>query len=174
MIRNDNSLNVSLLNIESFFNKAEIRKYLLQAWAIETIHTKYRYFVETLNNGNRIYLERPGRLNKGCDFVIYLENIYVYNNGNDKPPSHKYIFNDLIQKKQNLTRLEWNGLLEAIDIIFNCGKYDDTIVKTRNLPIIGLDYDSLLKLLRWFFIEQDLTYWSGMGRKMLFRDINNV
>jgi hypothetical protein len=46
-----------------------------------------------VTDGNRIYLERPGRLNEGCDFVVYIENIYLWNNGNDRPPSHMFILN---------------------------------------------------------------------------------
>ncbi len=174
MIRNDNSINVNLLLSMECNSKANIRAFLLSVWANENIHTKYRYFVEQLNDGSRIYLERPGRLNKGCDFVIYIENYYLWNNGNDKPPSHDFILNDLILKKSSFNILEWNNLLLAINMIFNCESYISTINLTNNLPIIGLNYELLLKLIRWFFIEQDLTYWSGEGRNMLWRAINNV
>lgn len=174
MIRNDNSQEINLLNIESYTSRANIREFLLQTWANETISTKYRYFVETLNNGERIYLERPGRLNKGCDFVIYLENQYTWKNGNDKPPAHNFIFNDLTLKKQNLNLQEWDSLLLSVEVIFNSGCYNSALIHTNNLPKIGLDYEVILKLLRWFFIEQDLTYWSGMGREMLYQGVKSV
>ncbi|WP_198305443.1 hypothetical protein [Arcobacter vandammei] len=174
MIRNDNSLDVNLYNIENYTTRSSIRQFLLQIWSSEKIATKYRYFVETLNNGDRIYLERPGRLNKGCDFVIYIENQFLWGNGNDRPPAHEFIFNDLISKKQSLSIQEWNNLLNAIEVIFNCKNYNNSLLYTSNLPIVGLEYELLLKLLRWFFIEQDLTYWSGAGREMLYQGILNV
>jgi len=174
MIRNDNSQNINLLTIESYATRSAIRQFLLLTWSHETINTKYRYFVETLNNGDRIYLERPGRLNKGCDFVIYIENQYLWNNGNDKPPSHDFIFNDLNLKKQSLNIQQWNDLLVAIEIIYNCGNYNSVLIYTNNLPNIGLNYEVLLKLMRWLFIEQDITYWSGSGREMLYQGVLNV
>lgn len=174
MIRNDNSQNVNLANIENYTTRSTTRQFLLQIWSSEMIATKYRYFVETLNNGNRIYLERPGRLNKGCDFVIYIENQFLWGNGNDRPPAHEFIFGDLISKKQTLNTQEWNSLLRAIEVIFNCGNYNNSLPYTFNLPNIGLEYELLLKLIRWFFIEQDLTYWSGTGREMLYQGILNV
>lgn len=35
--------------------------------------SKYTYYVETLADGNRVYLTRPAFLNKGFDFVIRVE-----------------------------------------------------------------------------------------------------
>jgi len=174
MIRNDDSQNVNLGNIENYITRSNIRQFLLQIWSSEIIATKYRYFVEILNNGNRIYLERPGRLNKGCDFVIYIENQFLWGNGNDRPPAHDFIFSDLNFKKQTLNSQEWSNLIRAIEVIFNCRSYNDTLLYTSNLPNVGLEYELLLKLLRWFFIEQDLTYWSGTGREMLYQGILNV
>ncbi len=176
MIRSDNSINIDLYDIETFSNKESIRKFLLHTWAEEKIYKKYRYFVELLDNNQRIYLERPGRLNKGCDFVIFVENQYLYKNGNDKPPSHDYVFNDLAQKKQFLNTYEWKNLHSAIKIIYDCGSYHSVLHLIDNLPTLtyGLSYEALLKLIRWFFIEQDLTYWSGEGRKMFYTGLKNV
>ena len=174
MIRVDGSLPINLNPIEMYSTQSAIRSYLLNMWSREQISTKYRYFVETMINGDRIYLERPGRLNKGCDFVIYIENDYLYNNGNDKPPPHDYIFEDLQLKKQSLTHLEWQTLIQAINVIFQCGLYADTLQYTSTLPNVGKSYELLLKLVRWFFIEQDITYWSGKGREMLYNGILSV
>ncbi len=131
-------------------------------------------FVETLRNGNRIYLERPGRLNKGCDFVIFIENHITFNNGNDKPPRHDFITNDLIIKNQNLTKANWNLLLQAIEAIYNCEPFQIAFAFCNNLPTSGETYELILKTLRWLFIEQDVTYWSGQGRNMLYNNILNL
>ena len=94
-IRIDNSINIEL-NIDQISDKTDLRIFLLNQWIIEIIGTKYRYFVETLTDGNRIYLERPGRLNKGCDFVILIENHVKFKNGNDRAPKHEFITDDLL------------------------------------------------------------------------------
>lgn len=173
-IRPDNSTNVTLPSIEQFKNKTEIRDFLLKQWISESPETKYRYFVETLSTGLRIYLERPGRLNKGCDFVIYVEQLHVWKNGNDRAPNHNFVFNDLKQKKNILTKKQWDSFLLAVAEIFDSNPFANTVKFLDELPITGHNYELLLKLIRWFFIEQDITYWSGEGRKMFFREINNL
>jgi hypothetical protein len=36
---------------------------------------------------------------------------------------------------------------------------------------VGLPPDQLLYIIKWLFIEQDLTYWNQTGRDMLMRAI---
>ena len=169
-IRSDGSVPLHI-NIDSINDKITLRNFILNQWIIETSNTKYRYFVETLSNGNRIYIERPGRLNKGCDFVIYLENHILYNNGNDKPPPHNFILDDLNVKKNVFSKNEWDLLIQSIESIYNCESYQTAFAFCSNLPKIGESYEIILKSLRWLFIEQDITYWSGQGRGMLFNGI---
>ena len=38
-------------------------------------------------------------LNKGCDFVVYVEDLILWKNGNDRPPKHDDVLDDLHQKK---------------------------------------------------------------------------
>jgi len=174
VIRNDDSISIDLLNIEQFNRTEDIRKFLLSTWIQENPATKYRYFVEELSNGGRIYLERPGRLNKGCDFVIYIENRLCYKNENDMPPKHEYILNDVRAKKALLTPIQFEQFTKAMNVIYCCGRYSNAENYVTNLPLIGLDYEALLKLVRWFFIEQDVTYWASSGRKMFFDAIMDI
>lgn len=174
-IRSDNPIEVVLNNLEQFNSKADIRNFLLKQWISEIKATKYRYFVETLVDGNRIYLERPGRLNKGCDFVIYLENIYQWQNGNDRPPNYNFILNDLAAKRNELSQNEWQIFLDAVADIYECRTIQIAMNKTNQLPLSqGHSYELLLKTIRWFFIEQDITYWSGQGRARFFNAIQNL
>ncbi len=170
-IRSDQSVTIILHTIDTINNKTVIRNFLLNQWIIEAPNTKYRYFVESLGNGNSIYLERPGRLNKGCDFIIFIENHILFNNGNDKPPRHDFITDDLVIKKQHLTPAQWPLLLQAIESIYNCQTFQTASAFCNNLPAIGETYELLLKTIRWLFIEQDITYWSGQGRNMLYSHI---
>lgn len=173
-IRPDNSIPIILANIEQFNNRADIRDFLLNQWRQEASQTKYRYFVETLQNGNQIYLERPGRLNKGCDFIIFIENHLLFKNGNDKPPRHDFILNDLRLKKQNLSNQDYQNLILSITDIYDCGTVNNAVSRLLNQNTVGETYELILKVTRWFFIEQDITYWSGQGRSMLFNKILNV
>ncbi len=174
-IRNDNSVNINLYNIEDYTTRDSVRSFLLGQWALENVGVKYRYFVETLNDDSHIYLERPGRLNKGCDFVIYAENKYLWNNGNDRPPDHKFILNDLRNKKGLLNQQNWQLFLLGIREIYNCNTYNAALQHVRRLPVTnGHSCELLLKLIRWFFNEQDVTYWSGQGRAMFYNAINNI
>ena len=173
-IRDDNSINIDLFNIERYTTRADIRNYLLEIMKAENPQTKYRYFVEQLIDGNRIYLERPGRLNKGCDFVIYIENHLLYNNSNDKPPKHDFLLDDLRLKRENLSNEEWTILHNAIELIYNSNSFEVSSENIRELPVIGETYELILKLVRWFFIEQDITYWSRSGREMLYNAILEI
>jgi len=173
-IRDDNSININLYNIDTYTSRTDIRNYLLEVMKAEMPQTKYRYFVEQLNNGNRIYLERPGRLNKGCDFVIYIENHILYNNRNDKPPKHDFLLDDLRLKKENLNNDEWAIFINSIELIYNLNSFETSSENIQELPNIGETYELILKLSRWFFIEQDITYWSKSGREMLFNAILDI
>lgn len=173
-IRPDNSTPIILDNIEQFNNRSDIRDFLLNQWMLEAPSTKYRYFAETLVNGDRIYLERPGRLNKGCDFVIFIENHILFNNGNDKPPKHDFVLDDLAIKKQTLSAIEYQSFLQSITEIYNCSTINTALTHVQNHPLNGESYELILKILRWLFIEQDITYWAKSGRQMLFDAIQEV
>lgn len=175
-IRDDESIEINLIDaVDGFNSRTEVRSFVLNKWIEETAEHKYRYFVETLNNNGRIYLERPGRLNKGCDFVIYIENQLLWRNGNDRPPDHGFILDDLREKQIELPAETWTSLLTAINKIYNCLSYNEAIGELVNLNYAkGHSFEMILKTLKWLFIEQDITYWSGRGRAMLWDEINTI
>ena len=41
-------------------------------WGNKASH--YKYYVETLSTGDRVYLQRPAYLHNGFDFLICVEN----------------------------------------------------------------------------------------------------
>jgi len=134
--------------------------------------SKYHYNVETLTNGNRIYLTRPVPLNKGFDFIIHVEN-YKFMNGKDNP-RHDDLANDLKNKKQT-NGTGYQHLLTLINLIFLCNDPEDVLRKER-VPTFegGFSAELLLKVLKWFFIEQDVRYWNWSGRHMLMSGINGI
>ena len=177
-IRKDDSLEIDLQDIEQYKTKTDIRVFLLSQWSKETPQTKYRYFVEILPSNSRLYIERPGRLNKGCDFVIYIENeeSLSYKNGNDSPPTHDFLLTDLREKKEILSNKQWESVISAIQKIYNVDTIYNALQCVKQLPNNrnGLPMETVFKLVRWFFIEQDLTYWAKSGREMLFNTIKEL
>src|SRR3989344_1159533 len=125
--------------------------------------TRYKYFVETLKDGRKLYLLRPTFLNKGIDFQVWVEK---FDNIDDKRPSHKDVFSDLkLKKKENVN--DFSQLIVAIEKIWNCEEPDSVLKELQFSYKKGLNVELLLKILKWLFIEQDITYWNYDGRTML-------
>lgn len=135
--------------------------------------TKYKYFVETLANGERIYLRRPAALHYGFDFIVFLEN-HDFSSGNRKRrnPSHKDILTDLGNKiKENPN--EAQRLFGKIRKIYDCNELTEE--EYREEPFNnGLPCELILKTLKWLFIEQDIRYWLKTGREMLMNSILDI
>jgi hypothetical protein len=125
--------------------------------------TMYKYFVEKLKDGRRIFILRPTYLNKGIDFQVWVEKMTDHK---DERPSHKDIFKDLeIKKKENSE--DFPLLISAIDKVWNCEEPDVVLKETKLNFRQGFSPELLLKILKWLFIEQDITYWNYDGRGML-------
>ena len=128
--------------------------------------SKYKYVVETLSSGDKVCLTRPAVLSKGFDFVIHVENI-VFMNGKDNP-KHEDITKDLKQKKQS-NRQTYIKLLNAIEDVFICKDPDEIYPNYENDFRVfkqGLLPEAILKVVKWFFIEQDIRFWNWSGRSM--------
>lgn len=129
--------------------------------------TRFKYFVEKLKDGRRIYLLRPTWLNKGIDFQVWIEK---FNGNSDKKPSHDDIFDDLKIKKEENPE-DFPKLIKMIDLVWNCREPDEIIKNNKVVFNKGMSVEMLLKVLKWLFIEQDITYWNYDGREMLRRAI---
>jgi len=134
--------------------------------------SKYRYNVETLACGKRVYLTRPVPLNKGFDFIIHVED-YTFMNGKDNP-RHDDIFNDLKEKKnRNISNYE--KLLGLINLVFLCNDPDDIFRTECKLSFdVGFSTELLLKVIKWLFVEQDIRYWNWSGRNMFMSGIKEI
>ena len=129
--------------------------------------SKYLYFVETLKDGNRIYLERPANLHNGFDFLINVENINFSTTNRIKyNPSHDNIFNDLKAKKIE-SQEKYKKLYKLIEDVYNCKEIEDTNLQFNS----GYPVDLILKVAKWFFIEQDIRYWNYSGRAMFMSGV---
>lgn len=173
-IRNDNRTQINFYSKVDGLSAKDIRKLLLDTWKVESAATRYRYFVETLQTGKRVYLERPGNLNKGCDFAIIVEDLNLHKNGNDKPPSYDDLLKDLRAKSVS-NRNQFLQLRLLIQDVYNCNPTQPILNQVNNIALnTGWSCEIVLKLVRWFFIEQDLTYWNGRGRAMLWNEIQKI
>ena len=84
--------------------------------------SRYIYYVETLEDGDRIYLQRPANLHNGFDFLVCVENInYAEGTGKRRRnyPKHTDIETDLVNKKNENLEL-YCKLYDLIDDVYNC------------------------------------------------------
>lgn len=128
--------------------------------------SKYIYYVETLANGDRVYLQRPANLHNGFDFLVCVEN-HNYAAANERTrnyPKHTDIGDDLELKKEADPEM-YNRLYEILEAVFNCHDVNEESYQNMNFGV-GLPVDHIVKTIKWLFIEQDIRYWNYSGRFM--------
>lgn len=138
----------------------------------------YYYTVEKLSDGNEIFLKRPTSLNKGFDFEVRVSNVQfrygkrgnIISTGNR--PSHKDILKDLQLKKNESAQL-YKDLFGLITKIYKCENVTLAEMQKINLTK-GHSIEIILNVLKWLFIEQDITYWNRSGREMLYQEICKI
>lgn len=129
----------------------------------------YKYFVEELRDGRRVYLTRPAWLRVGFDFVIHLEG-EKFSSGKDNP-SHSDILEDLIKKKREKPNM-YRRLHKMMLRVYNCEEPDDILQECGDLNFhVGLSVEAILKIIKWFFIEQDIRYWNYSGRMKFKQEV---
>jgi hypothetical protein len=116
-----------------------------------------------LKDGRRVFLLRPTFLNKGIDFQVWVERMRGVE---DERPSHKDVFNDLKLKKTENPK-DFKILMKLIENVWNCEEPDSCLKEIKLEFKQGFSVELLLKILKWLFIEQDITYWNYDGRTML-------
>ncbi len=132
----------------------------------------YRYNVETLNDGRRVYLTRPAYLKKGFDFRINVEGT-VFQTGHEYP-KHDDIFDDLRLKRQEKTAL-CTRLHRAIERVYNCEDPENILLEYQDIKFnAGHPIDLILKVIKWFLIEQDIRDWNYSGRMMFKNGIDDI
>ncbi len=138
----------------------------------------YDYYVETGENGKKIYLHRPAYKNKGMDFEVRVEDYQfrygkygnVISSGNR--PSHSEIWNDVHEKVVENPG-DGQKLKELITDIYNCEEPNEALVDSCHFAT-GLPLDLLLYTIKWLFIEQDMTYWNQSGREMNYNGLMKI
>lgn len=154
-------------------NRNEVRMRVVEAFSNEQPGTgtrnnasRYIYYVETLSDGNRVYLQRPAKLHNGFDFLIGVENTNYAAPGEKSRnyPKHDDIGEDLKLKKAESPQ-EYARLYELIKRVYECVDVTDSEMTALSFSV-GFPVDHILKIVKWLFIEQDIRYWNYSGRNM--------
>ena len=75
-----------------------------------------------------------------------------------------------IKRKENPEKT--TELMRMIKEVYECRSPSEVAKEHPNLKFEkGLSVELVLKVLKWLFIEQDVTYWNYDGRTMLFSAI---
>jgi hypothetical protein len=133
---------------------------------------KFQYPVEKLPNGKILYIARPGH-KKNFDFKVDVVSDYGFGDG-----SHQEIAIDLRKKrKENLRGFE--NLLASITQIYNCAESDIDILLKKHRGIkrsfrTGGPVETLMKIIKWLFIMEDIVYWDNEGRAFLLNFLRYV
>jgi len=165
--------------VRNYASRAELRKIVVSQFFEEepglgggSEASRYRYNVETLSDGRRIYLTRPAYLKKGFDFRINVERT-VFKTGQEYP-KHDDIFADLRLKRQEKPALI-RRLYQALERVYNCEDPEDILPEYSDMKFNeGHPVDLLLKIIKWFLIEQDIRDWNYSGRLMFKNGIAEV
>lgn len=128
--------------------------------------SRYRYYVEVMANGGRIFLKRPTWLNKGVDFMVCAEGVSFRDGRYSDMARFADIMKDL-RTKQSENPTEYLRARELVECVYQCHVLNDEQCRTLNFTR-GHSIELILKLLKWLFIEQDVTYWNYSGRAKLY------
>jgi hypothetical protein len=137
--------------VKDYHSREELRRIVVNKFLDEEpglgkgeLSSKYRYYVETLDDGRKIYLTRPAYLKKGFDFRINVERTRFLTNR--EYPKHEDVFDDLRAKiKENPDAYE--RLHEVMERVYNCEDPDNILPEYRDLKFdVGHPIDLILKV----------------------------
>ena len=142
---------------------------------IGELTNRYNYYVERYND-YRVILKRPTRLNKGFDFTVNAPGLWFRANRRQSNPKHEHIIEALESVKISFPN-SYHLVAEQINNIFLMNDY--SFEELDNITFIDCNGDSrpiamVLLLLKWLFLEQDITYWNGMGRYMFMEKLSKL
>ena len=133
---------------------------------------KFQYPVEKLPKREVLCIARPGH-KKNFDFKVVVAPNHGFGEG-----SHKEIAMDLRRKRKEKPR-RFAQLLAIITKIYNCSENDVDALLRRHRDLknsfrTGGSVETLLKIIKWLFIMEDIVYWDNEGRAFLFNFLRYV
>lgn len=156
-------------------SRDELRKWIINIFLDEIPGTgkgelcsRYEYIAFRYDSSN-VILKRPAQFNNGFDFTIHVTGYNFNPRRSTTRPTHDNIISDLREKANENAKM-YEKLSSQIDNIFQCQPYDSSeITFSSGLPVI-----LLLEVVKWLFVEQDVTYWNYSGRQMFYNAIKVV
>ena len=154
---------------------ALIGAFMSEAPGTLTEKNHYIYTVETLSDGSHILLRRPTWLNKGMDFTVNSDRYsFLAEKNHISNPSHANIVEMLAAKRAENPTVYESRVRPLITRIFNVepipeNEFAFPEFTTGEYPNYSVEL--ILKLLKWLFAEQDVTYWNASGRYKLFEHL---
>jgi len=155
--------------------KLQIKNKLREDFRQSLEDIAYRgYEVEELQNGNKVVITKPGGKSiydrpKKEDFLVF---VYNPNENGLWQITHKQIFEDIEAKSKEDKKktIKFINLLERV----KNGKEPNTFLDEINeLSFkIGESVETLLKVYKWIWGEEDVNYPNGEGREMSWKGIS--
>ncbi len=136
------------------------------------LRSDFHYAVENLSGSRQVVLRRPAFLNKGFDFGVAVPGVN-FGNRHRELPRHQTILADLRAKKAFDTA-RFVAVQTLIDRIYNCENVPDSDIPNMDYESVGYPLDHILKISKWLFIEQDITYWNFSGRAMFYSSLSQM
>lgn len=160
-------------------DRTQIRRQVINAFLDEEAGTgtgenaaKYIYEVEELEDGKVVFLKRPAMLNKGFDFEVNVSDTNFGLLRRTSMPSHSVILVDLKEKKDKAP-VESEKARLLIERIYRCENISNA--EYRELQFTqGHSIELILKVIKWLFIEQDVTYWNFSGREKFYTALMEI
>lgn len=157
--------------------KIEIKNSNKKEFAKRLIDLPYRgYEVESLYNGNKIVITKPGGKSlygrpKKEDFLVF-----IYNSKENTlwQISHKQIFDDIVEKS-NENRPLTIKLIDLMERTLMGQEPNDFIQEILKLNFkTGETPETLIKVYKWIWGQEDVNYPSGEGRLMSWHSFEKL
>lgn len=136
----------------------------------------YSYIVGTGVDGTVVEIVRPTWLNKGFDFAISVPTCsFCSPKGRwSTRPSHNHLCSILDALRRTYPD-RFPHVQDGIRQAYRCEDLERSCFQVADMQVEGLDGirgriagDIAVIVVRWMFIEQDITYWTHSGRAKLF------
>ena len=124
---------------------------------------EFRYPVEKLSIGEKLYIHRPG-VKWNFDFKVEIPPNCGLEEGR-----HDQIAL-LLRNMRNYSEDEFNEIWNIVGNLYHCTNNDvDSMLNKISISHIGnIAPDVLLKVIKWLFIMEDIIYWHYEGRAFLY------
>lgn len=157
--------------------KLEIRNDTRENFIQKLEEIKYRgYDVEQLADGRKIVITKPGGKSvygrpKKEDFLVF---IFKPKENGLWQITHKQILNDLYLKSQE-SATNTLKLIDLLERTLEGEKPNDFINEINSLQFDnGENSETLIKVYKWIWGQEDVNYPNGEGRKMSWKAIEEL